>query len=277
MTSAATSWWRRWRARGADGPSRPPAPAPQPAGGASSGGFDTVYDIFPDIESQRQRGSFPDIVEDAFWDVVERARPYTMLTIEALYELYQGVRYVAANAIEGDLVECGVFMGGSVLAAAEWARQCGMSDRRFFLYDTFCGFPNGTPPETDAFGNVVKMYSHPNYVAVARDALGRSGWPPERFVFVEGDVTKTLNETRPEQIALLRLDTDTYASTRAELEALYPALRPGGVLILDDYGQFRGPRQATDEFLAAGGPAPLLHRVSHGVRSGIKPYPRPQP
>jgi hypothetical protein len=275
--SGATGWWRRWRGQEGHPPSPPPVPVSPAAGRASSGGFDTVYDIFPDIESQRQRGSFPDIVEDAFWEVVERVRPYTMLTIEALYELHQGVRYVAANAIEGDLVECGVFMGGSVLAAAEWARHYGMSDRRFFLYDTFCGFPDGTPPETDAYGNVVRMYSHPNYLAVARDALARSGWAPERFVFVEGDVTRTLQETRPERIALLRLDTDTYASTRVELETLYPALRPGGVLILDDYGQFLGARQATDEFLAAGGLAPLLHRVSPGVRSGIKPYPRPEP
>jgi O-methyltransferase len=69
----------------------------------------------------------------------------------------------------------------------------------------------------------------------------------------------------------LRLDTDDYASTRAELEALYPKLTPGGVLMIDDYGHFRGARRATDEFLEGQPRVPLLHRVSYAVRSGVKP------
>ena len=272
MKTQETSWWRRWRHRGARvrGQTSPGGPASAPP--ASDGGFRTVYDIFPDIENERRRGSFPDLTDDdAFWKVVDGARPYTMLTIEALYELYQAVGYLADIRIEGDLVECGAFMGGAVFAAAEWAQLCGMSDRRFFLYDTFCGFPVGTDPETDAFGNVVKMYSHPNFLPIARELIARSSWPPDRFVFVEGDVARTLTETRPDRIALLRLDTDVYASTRVELELLYPLLSPGGVLMIDDYGTFRGARRATDEFLARAGSAPLLHRVSPGVRSGIKP------
>ena len=75
---------------------------------------------------------------------------------------------------------------GSVFAAAEWAHQAGLAGRRFFLYDTFTGFPVGTPAETDAFGNVVPMYSHPNFLAVARAAVARSSWPADGFVFVEG-------------------------------------------------------------------------------------------
>lgn len=244
----------------------------------SERGLQTVYDIFPDIERQRERPSFPDLLDEAFWEVVDRARPYTMLTIEALYDLYQAVRYVAANNVEGDLVECGAFMGGSVFAAAEWAQRFGIPERRFFLYDTFCGFPEGTDPETDVCGEVVKMYPHPDFLPVARDVVARSSWPREAFVFVQGDVSRTLKETRPERIGLLRLDTDAYASTRVELEALYPLLSPGGVLIIDDYGQFRGARRATDEFLEQSRSAPLLHRVSYGVRSGIKPAHRsPQP
>lgn len=286
MKTQDTSWWRRFRGRDREIDNSTSAPevgseisntasAPQ-AGSrprASAGGFNTVYDIFPDIEPSRQRSFFPDLVDDAFWEVVDQARPYTMLCIEALYELYEAIRYVARNRIEGDLVECGAFMGGAVFAAAEWAQRCGMSDRRFFLYDTFCGFPSGTPPETDVQGNVVQMYAHPDYLPVARNLIARSSWPQDRFVFVEGDVATTLTETRPERIALLRLDTDVYDSTRVELEQLYPLLSPGGVLIIDDYGQFRGARRATDEFMAQQASAPLLHRVSYGVRSGIKPMP----
>jgi len=264
-------WWRRWRAHREDAAARASAGAAAPAPRAPDPAFKTVYDIFPAIEDQRRRGSFPDLIDEEFWQIVDRARPYTMLSIEALYDLYQAVRYVAASGIEGDLVECGCFMGGAVFSAAEWAQRFGMADRRFLLYDTFCGFPEGTAPEMDLHGNLVKMYGHPHYLAIARGLVARSSWPQDRFVFVEGDVARTLKETRPERIALLRLDTDVYASTRVELEELYPLLSPGGVLMIDDYGQFRGARRATDEFLARNGPAPLLHRVSSGVRSGIKP------
>jgi hypothetical protein len=48
----------------------------------------------------------------------------------------------------------------------------------------------------------------------------------------------------------LRLDTDWYASTKHELEHLYPRLRHGGILIIDDYGHWKGARQAVDEFIA---------------------------
>lgn len=262
-------WWRRLGGRSIQAPDIPPAkPATVPAAG---GGLRTVYDMFPDIENHRQRGAFPDLIDEAFWQVVDRARPYTMLTIEAMYEVYQAVRHLAQSRVEGDLVECGVFMGGGIFAAAEWALAAGMSARRFFLYDTFCGFPEGTAPETDFQGNVLRMYPHPRFLEIAREVLARSSWPQDRFVFVEGDVARTLQDTRPERIALLRLDTDDYASTRVELERLYPLLSPGGVLMIDDYGHFRGARRATDEYLAGLELAPLMHRASYAVRSGVKP------
>ena len=72
-------------------------------------------------------------------------------------------------------------------------------------------------------------------------------------------------------IALLRLDTDFYASTRAELEHLYGKLVRGGVLIVDDYGIVQGSRRATDEFLAGLPAPPLLNRIDGGVWAGVKP------
>jgi O-methyltransferase len=97
------------------------------------------------------------------------------------------------------------------------------------------------------------------------------GYPGERLHFVAGDVAKTIPEHAPEAIALLRLDTDFYASTRHELEQLYPRLSPGGVLIIDDYGDWAGARKATDEYFATHKPQPLLIRVDVGARMGIKP------
>ena len=71
------------------------------------------------------------------------------------------------------------------------------------------------------------------------EALHGVGYPRERLHFVQGPVEETLPGSAPESIALLRLDTDWYSSTKHELEHLYPRLVPGGVLIIDDYGTGR--------------------------------------
>ena len=91
-------------------------------------------------------------------------------------------------------------------------------------------------------------------------------------VFVEGDVLKTLKDRSnlPERISVLRLDTDWYESTRAELEVLYPRLQVGGVIIVDDYGYWGGAKKAVDEYFTKH-PKPLLHYVDHTGRMGVKP------
>ena len=81
---------------------------------------------------------------------------------------------------------------------------------------------------------------------------------------------ETIPGRAPERIALLRLDTDWYESTRHELEHLWERLEPGGVLIIDDYGHWAGAREAVDEFFAKRSDAPLLTRVDYTGRIGVK-------
>jgi predicted O-methyltransferase YrrM len=90
--------------------------------------------------------------------------------------------------------------------------------------------------------------------------------------FVEGDVVQSLKieSNLPESISVLRLDTDWYESTRAELEVLYPRLSPGGVLIIDDYGHWGGAKKAVDEYFR-GRPKPLLQYTDYTGRMGVKP------
>jgi hypothetical protein len=87
---------------------------------------------------------------------------------------------------------------------------------------------------------------------------------------VVGKVEDTIPATLPGAIALLRLDTDFYASTRQELEYLYPLVVSGGVVIIDDYGFWQGARQAVDEFLADK-PEIFLHRIDASGRLLLKP------
>ena len=104
-----------------------------------------------------------------------------------------------------------------------------------------------------------------------RAALDSTGYPTERVHLVEGPVEETLPARAPAQIALLRLDTDWYASTRHELEQLYPRLAPGGMLVLDDYGHYAGARRAVDEYLQSMNEPLFLHRLDYTGRIAVKP------
>src|SRR5215471_3239517 len=96
----------------------------------------------------------------------------------------------------------------------------------------------------------------------------------ENFKFIVGNVVETVPIEVPSRLALLRLDTDWYESTRHELEHLYPLLSPGGVLILDDYGHWRGSKKAVDEYLAKTQTPILLHEIDYTGRIAIKPVSR---
>jgi hypothetical protein len=78
------------------------------------------------------------------------------------------------------------------------------------------------------------------------------GAPVEKFKFIVGKVEETLIDevNLPESIAILRLDTDWYESTRIELEQLFPLVVAGGIVIIDDYGKWAGSRAAVDEYFS---------------------------
>jgi hypothetical protein len=103
-----------------------------------------------------------------------------------------------------------------------------------------------------------------------RDLLTSTGYPAERLHFVRGPVEETLPERAPGPLALLRLDTDWYESTRHELVHLYPLLGAGGVLIVDDYGHWEGCRRAVDEYFSAEAEPVLLNRIDYSGRIAVK-------
>lgn len=216
-------------------------------------------------------------------DLIDSLRPYTMTSAERLWSLLNAVRYVIDEGLPGDLAECGVWRGGSVMAMARALLDLGVTDRRIWLYDTFAGMTDPTEADVEAGtgvtaaqmlattdagdGNNVWCIADRNDV----EANVRStGYPTGMFRFVEGDVAVTLRESVPDSIALLRLDTDWYESTRIGLEVLYPRLAVGGVCILDDYGHWQGARTAVDEYFADAGHRPYMHPIDYSGRVFIK-------
>lgn len=204
-----------------------------------------------------------------------RVRPYTQTSRERVSTLADAVEYVVHANIPGDFVECGVWRGGSSMAVALTLLRIGISDRRLWLFDTFGAMPEPGENDLDLAGRPVTGHelsmlgetglSLPEVQAAMRS----TGYPEEHLTYVQGRVEATIPASVPAEIALLRLDTDWYESTRHELVHLYPRVVRGGVVIIDDYGHYAGARQAVDEYFER---SPiLLGRVDYTCRVAVKP------
>lgn len=92
----------------------------------------------------------------------------------------------------------------------------------------------------------------------------------DSLIFVKGLIEDTIPEIMPDKISILRLDTDFYESTYHELINLFPLLQKGGVLIIDDYGHWKGAKKAVDKYFSEINIYPLLNRINYSQRVFIK-------
>jgi hypothetical protein len=247
----------------------------------------------PPIWSRRRAdeaapGAPPDLkstLTDHETAILTEVRPYTMVSDERLIACIDAARYVATRNIPGSLVECGVWRGGAVLAMLRALQSHGVSDRDVYLFDTFEGMTEPTDVDRSTTGeSAVESWKasaadgkkihdwlfRPDVFNLddTKRVVASSGYPAERLHFVPGRVEDTIPGGAPDEIALLRLDTDWYESTKHELDHLYPRLSSGGVLIIDDYGHWHGARRAVDEYFE-GSPL-LLSRIDYTGRMAVK-------
>ena len=168
-----------------------------------------------------------------------------------------------------------------MMAVAHTLLQRQVLDRELFLFDTFDGMPAAGQHDRLFTGETVadlldttsgvaeRVRAYASLADVRRNML-TVGYPEERIHFLPGKVEDTVPSRAPSQIALLRLDTDWYESTRHELVHLFPRLSKGGVLIIDDYGDWQGARRAVDEYVAQCAAPILLNRIDHTGRIAVK-------
>ena len=229
-----------------------------------------VYD-YADISEESKR-------------IYQACLPYTMISLERTDAIVASIEYLCKNNIPGDIVECGVWRGGAMYAAAQAlvARKC--LNRKIFLFDMFdvqgiFSTTNETEHDTNFLGNSVAqaistgLYKREDYlyqIEDVRSLLKSTGYPEENIVFKVGRVEDTLPDDEVKQVALLRLDTDWYESTIHELNHLYPKLVKDGVLLIDDYGHWVGCRKAVDEYISKNNLKMFLHRTDYTGRSVIK-------
>jgi O-methyltransferase len=263
---------------------KPPAP-PGPSAGKPPGSAKPRASA----PGRRRPASLPSDYDQETREIWEAVRDRTMTHHTRVHFLVQAVRYVDRHRVPGAIVECGVWRGGSMLTVAHTLLRLGVADRDLYLFDTFEGMT--APTERDvritqgkhadellaAKGPGPMAWARPGrFVATlddVKEGFAALDYPEDRVHFVPGRVEDTVPQQAPEGIAILRLDTDWYESTKHELTHLYKRLAPGGVLIIDDYGTWHGSKEATDEFLDETREPLLLTRVSRAavaVKPGLR-------
>jgi len=230
----------------------------------------TVYRIQPE-------DALPPDIDAETAALFRTLRPFTMTSVERFCALRESVKYVIRQNIPGSIVECGVWKGGSMMAVAKTLMELA-TERDLYLFDTFQGMPPPTAVDVDIRGvhADVLLESVPLARAIAQleevsHNMYSTGYERARITFVSGRVEDTLPLQAPAEIALLRLDTDWYESTKHELVHLYPRLTKGGILIIDDYGHFAGAKKAVDEYFQEQGAPIFLSRLDYTGRLVVKP------
>ena len=218
--------------------------------------------------------------EEEIKKFINYCNQFSMTGKKRMYLLTQAILNVKNNNLDGDLVECGVWKGGNILLY-NLLNDFYKLNKTIFAYDTFDGMSspqdidithNGTSAQllmkmTEKKDGKNDIHCFSSLDLVKKNILEYSNL--SNIKFIKGEVEKTLSfeKNLPKKISILRLDTDFYSSTRKELEILYPRLVSGGILIIDDYGFWRGARQAVDEYFNK---PKWLHIVDQTCRYLIK-------
>jgi O-methyltransferase len=170
----------------------------------------------------------------------------TMIGLNRLDDLQRCVESVVREGVEGDLIEAGAWRGGAGILMRATLDSLGAADRTVWVADSFQGFPVAEDEDRDRYD-----WAAMDYLAVpleeVRGNFARLGF--ERGVsFLPGFFEETLSGLSDKRWSIVRLDVDTYETTKLALQDLYPRLGVGGYLMVDDYGALEDCRRAVDEF-----------------------------
>ena len=227
-----------------------------------------LYPIHQRIETRRKAGGDRDKLR-----AVKLVEPYTMVGPGRLMSAYDAVRTVDRENVEGAIVECGVFKGGTSAVMTMAAAP----HRRIWMFDSFEGLPEpgaldgekafeyaghrssgALTPIDQCVGpleTVEKLFFEILHIDPRRVFI-RKGWFQDTLPIAK-------NEIGP--IAILRLDGDWYDSTKVCLDNLYDLVAPGGFVLIDDYGYWEGARKAVDEFRESRGITAVLEHIDESA------------
>lgn len=185
-------------------------------------------------------------------NIFNKIKDLTLLQLERVIANIESVDHIINNNINGDIVEIGVYKGGSILSMILRLEEKNILDRVFHLYDTFEGMTESSEFDVDLY-NAKAKDSMAQYLckcdlnSVINNINSNTEYPKDLIKYHVGDILET--KFIPDKIAILRLDTDWYESTKFELDNFFDKVSIGGIVIVDDYGHWSGCKKAVDEFL----------------------------
>jgi hypothetical protein len=184
---------------------------------------------------------------------------FTMVGHLRLENVRMCVESVIRDNVPGDLIETGVWRGGTTIFMRALLKLHGVMDRTVWVADSFEGMPLPSSP-ADGYD-----LSHQTYLCVSQEDVARNfekfGLLDGQVRFLKGWFCDTMPTAPIERLAILRLDGDLYQSTMDVLTNLYRKVSPGGYVIIDDYYAWESCRQAVSVFLRENGIDPQLKRI----------------
>jgi|TARA_B110000037_G_C16993177_1_gene453982 hypothetical protein len=207
--------------------------------------------------------------------ILESISKFALSSKANQWSIIQSLKHIKNKNIPGDIIECGVYKGGSLILINLFVKYFDLN-KKIIGYDTFEeGFNQISEFDTDPKGRKIdkpdfEKVFFPSKQDVINNLLSCNIKNEDLPVLIKGKTEDTLKDDKnvPDHISFLRLDTDLYESTRDQLEILYPKLSKGGILHLDDYGHCPGARKAIDEYFKSENI--WLHRVDYTCRLLIK-------
>ncbi len=223
----------------------------------------------------RDVSNSPYALDRNFVDLFSQFEYATQASWMGSLQSYQAATHVAQYGIPGAIVECGVWKGGQAAIIASTLALNGVTDKQIYLFDTFEGMTPPCDADTRMTGRKRKAAAifskrireegswNRSSLENTAETMRATPYPFDKIEFVQGSIMDTIPAKAPREIALLRLDTDFYDSTKHEMEYLFDSLVPGGVFICDDYWYWEGAKKAVDEYIKANNVTILLQRTSH--------------
>jgi O-methyltransferase len=193
---------------------------------------------------------------------------FSMTGRRRLDALHKCIDDIIENKIPGDLIETGVWRGGSVIFMRALLDVRSEHSRIVWCADSFEGMP--VPKDADLRISSEADFSDRGYLAVSlaqvQNNFAKFGLLNEQVRFLKGWFSETLPTAPIKQLSLLRLDGDLYESTLDSLDNLYDKVSPGGYIIIDDYNSWGGCQTAVNDFRRRRGISePLQDIDSHSV------------
>jgi O-methyltransferase len=183
--------------------------------------------------------------ENSAWKISRDSQPHSLLRASQLDLIEDLILRIAHQGVSGDLIEAGVWRGGTAMFMRATLAAYQIEDRRVFLADSF----EGIPANKRITGDPVDLWQD-RWVAnigEVKAIFSRYGLLDEKVIFIRGYFNEALPSAPISKLALIRIDADSYDSTWEALIHLYPRLSSGGAIILDDW-HLPGCRLAVNQF-----------------------------